>query len=203
MCETNFEADLPEEIDLDAEPWRIDQILDGSFFSITCPSCGSTIKPELDVGLVSRKNGISIKVLPEIERLSFCLGQTSISKGTEVLIGYEELVERAQILSDKLDAATIEIIKYYLLLKAEESASDALIPSVSYANLQASKAPQTENKLLFHIKGIKPDEVAVLPIAQSYYERILKDKAVIIKQDPFNRVFKGPYKSIHVLEMSD
>lgn len=203
MCETNFEVDLPEEIDLDSEPWRLDQILDGSFFSVTCPSCGSIIKPEIDVGISSKKRGILLKVLPEIERLSFFLGETSVPKGMEVLIGYRELFERAKILSDELDPVVVEIIKYYLLLKAEDATPDALELSVSYEGLQAPAPAQVGTKLLFHIKGMKSDEVAVLPITHDYYERILKDKCVIARTEPFNRIFGGQYRSIHVLELNN
>ena len=110
MCETSFDADLPEEIDLDSEPGRIDEILSGTFFQVSCPNCGTILKPELPVRLLSRKRGMDIQVLPELERLSFHLGEVTVPKGAELLIGYAELFERARMVTDGLDPAAMEII---------------------------------------------------------------------------------------------
>jgi len=197
MCETSFDADLPEEIDLDAEPGRIDEILSGTFFQVSCPSCGTLLKPELSVRLLSRKKHLDIQVLPELERLSFHLGEVSVPKGAELLIGYAELFERARMIADGLDPAAVEIIKYYLLLKAEEGAPESAELSVAYAGLQ-----EGSGKLLFHIRGMKEGEIAVLPIGRDYYERILKEAPSTIKKEPFDAIFAGPYRSIKVLEAS-
>ena len=197
MCETSIEADLPEEIDLDAEPGRIDEILSGTFFQVSCPNCGNILKPELSVRLRSRKRGMDVQVLPELERLSFHLGEVTVPKGAELLIGYAELFERARMLTDDLDPTAMEIIKYYLLLKAEEGAPESAELSVAYAGLQ-----EGTGKLVFHIGGIKEDEIAVLPIGRDYYDRILKDIPATVKKEPFDAMFAGPYRSIRVLEAS-
>ena len=200
-CETSFEADLPDQIDLDHEPGRLDQILAGSFFQITCPNCGNTLKPELRVRLISAKAGIDLLVLPEMERLSFFLGEMEVPKGTELLIGYAELFERARIVVDGLDATAIEIVKYWLRLKAEENAPEAQEITVAYAGFQAAEAAKTgPRKLVFHISGIKEGEVAVLPVGEDYYGRILADKAKTLRAEPFVTMFKGPYRSIRMLE---
>lgn len=197
MCETSFEADLPEEIDLDAEPGRIDEILSGTFFQVSCPNCGTTLKPELSVRLLSRKRGMDLQVLPELERLSFHLGEVAVPKGTELLIGYAELFERARMLADGLDPTVLEVIKYYLLLKAEEGAPESAELSVAYAGPQ-----EGTGKLLFHIAGMKEGEIAVLPIGRDYYDRIRKDLPSTLRQEPFDALFKGPYRSIKALEAS-
>jgi len=197
MCETSFEADLPEEIDLDAEPGRIDEILSGTFFQVSCPNCGTVLKPELPVRLLSRKRGMDIQVLPELERLPFHLGEVRVPKGAELLIGYAELYERARMVTDGLEPAAIEIIKYYLLLKAEERAPESAELSVAYAGLQ-----EGTGKLLFHIGGMKEGEIAVLPIGRDYYERILKEASSTMKKEPFDAMFAGPYRSLKVLEAS-
>lgn len=197
MCETSFEADLPEEIDLDAEPGRIDEILSGTFFQVSCPNCGTVLKPELPVRLLSRKRGMDLQVLPELERLSFHLGEVTVPKGAELLIGYAELFERARMLTDGLEPGAMEIIKYYLLLKAEEGAPESAELSVAYAGLQ-----EGTGRLLFHIGGMKEGEIAVLPIGRDYYERILKEASATMKKEPFDAMFAGPYKSIKVLEAS-
>lgn len=202
MCETSFEADLPEEIDLDAEPGRIDEILAGTFFQVSCPNCAAILKPELSVRLVSRKRHLDIQVLPELERLSYHLGEASFPKGAEILIGYAELFERARIIADGLDPSAIEIIKYYLCLKAEEGAPESADLSVSFAGLQDDGKGGKGQRLLFHITGIREDEIAVLPIGKDYYERILKEMPETMKKEPFTAIFAGPYRSIRMLEAS-
>lgn len=198
MCETSFEADLPEAIDIDAEPGRIDEILAGTFFRVSCPNCGTDLKPELPVRLSSRRLGLDIQVLPEMERLSFHLGEVTVPKGAELIIGYAELFERARILKDGLDPAAIEVIKYYLRLKAEEGAPENAELSVAYVGVQG----EDKAKLLFHISGMKEGEIAVLPIKRDYYDRVRSELPSTMKKDPFDAIFGGPYHSIRVLEAS-
>jgi hypothetical protein len=192
MCETTFDADLPEEVDLDANPAILNEILSGDFLAVKCPSCGTRLKPELRVRLVSKKSGIDICYLPELERMSLYRGAANLPKGAEALVGYPELFERAQILLDSLDPEAIEIIKYWLLQKAAEQAPDAYI-SVAYAGKKG-------DKLAFHLSGLKEGQVAVLPVDPSTYARTLAEKPHSLREAPFDRVFKGPYRSIQILE---
>ncbi len=193
MCETSFDADLPDEIDIDAKPNTIADILGGQFFSVVCPSCGSLLKPELEVRLTSKIRGLDILVIPEIERLAFYLGKKEIHT-RELLIGYDELFERARMLDDGMDPDTIEIIKYYLLLKADEKAPEGAAIKVTYAGLAS------DGRLSFHVAGIKQDEIAVLPLARDVYSKTQADKARTVKKEPFAAIFKGPYRSIRALE---
>lgn len=197
-CESSFEADLPEAIDLEAEPRYLEEILSGSFFSVTCPSCGNLLKPELSVRISSDHLGLDVFVLPEIDRFSFLMGHSHVPSGAEVLIGYAELVERARVISDSLDPETVEILKYYLRLKAEDANPDGSDIAIAYGG--KSDSGTGEGKLLFHISGLKKDEVAILPVSLDYYGRILAEKKKIMKGEPFPTVFKGPYRSIRVLE---
>jgi hypothetical protein len=193
-CETNFQADLPEEVDLDSATSGLDDLLSGDFFSVTCPSCGSLLKPELRVRVISASRGLKADVLPETDRLAFYLGNLEIRKGDEVLVGYSELFERARILADDLDPEAVEIIKYYLRLKAEESAPEN-------AEVQVRYHDSAEGRLNFHILGIRKDEVAILPVEEARYGRILADMAKTKKTEPFIRIFKGPYKSLRALDV--
>ncbi|HET7839935.1 MAG TPA: CpXC domain-containing protein [Rectinemataceae bacterium] len=191
-CESSFEADLPEEIDLDSEPERVAQIIAGNFFAVTCPSCGTELKPELRVRLSSRKARLDLTVLPELERLSVYRGKASLPKGSEAIIGYAELIERARIIADGLDAESVEIIKYWLAAKAEEPAPEAEI-LVAYAGQEAGK-------LTFHVRGLKDGELAVLHVGRELYDKTLAEKARTLRSEPFERMFSGPYKSIRALE---
>jgi hypothetical protein len=195
-CESVFDADLPEEIDLDAEAGRFDEILaevlGGTFFQATCPTCGALLKPELRVRLVSRKRGMDLTVLPELDRMSLYRGAAELPKGSQALVGYAELFERARVLADGLDPEVVEILKYWLLSKAEESAPDAEL-SASYSGIESGK-------LRFHVSGLKEGELAVLPVSRGLYDKALADKARTMRTEPFDKIFAGPYRSIRVLE---
>jgi len=192
MCETSFDADLPEEVDLDASPGAIAEILSGDFLAVDCPNCGARLKPELRIRLLSRKAEMDLVAIPELERNSLYRGAVELPKGAQALVGYPELFERAKILQDSLDPESVEIIKYWLVQKAAEQAPEAEI-SVAYAGRKGGK-------LAFHLTGLKEDQVAVLPIDQGIYEKTLADKARSLRQPPFDRIFAGPYRSIRILE---
>lgn len=193
MCETTFEADLADEVDLDARTGGLQDLLTGDFFSVTCPNCGTVLKPELRVRVVSASRSLRADVLPEADRLAYYLGSVEIKAGDEVLIGFAELFERARILADKLDPETVEIVKYYLRLKAEDSAPDN-------AEIQVRYHDKGNGRLNFHILGLKQDEVAILPVEEARYERILGEKAKTLKTEPFSRIFRGPYRSLRALD---
>ena len=52
FCETTFSAEIPDEIDLDAEPACLDRITDGTFLNFTCPNCGKKHKPEFAIAVL-------------------------------------------------------------------------------------------------------------------------------------------------------
>jgi len=191
-CEKSFDADLPDEIDLDAEPGRIDQILSGDFFAVACPECGARLKPELRVRILSRKRSLDLTVLPELERVSLYRGAAGLPKGGQALVGYEELYEWARILRDGLDADAVEILKYWMEAKAVEQAPEADI-IVSYSG-------KKDGKLVFHVAGLRESEIAVLPVDESTYAKTLADKPRTMRAEPFDKVFAGPYRSIRALE---
>ncbi|HTX73003.1 MAG TPA: CpXC domain-containing protein [Rectinemataceae bacterium] len=195
ICEFSFDADLPDEIDLDAEPQRLKQILDRSFFTLTCPSCGTRLEPELKVRLLSRSRDLDVVVLPELERMSFYRGKVALPKSSTVLVGFPELRERARMYSDGLDPDSVEIIKYFLLVQAEERSPEAEI-SLSYGG-------KSEESLDFHASGIKTGETAVLHVNRTLYEQTRTDKARTMRSEPFDRIFGGPYRSLRALEIEE
>lgn len=192
MCETTFDADIPEEIDLDSNPGVLGDILAGDFLAVSCPSCGARLKPELRVRLISKKLGMDIVALPELERISLYRGAVELPKGAEALVGYPELFERARILEDGLDPGAIEIIKYWLVQKAEEQAPEA--------DIRAAFAGRKGDRLSFQLSGLREGELAVLPVDQGTYVKTVAEKARSSREAPLSRVFKGPYRSIRVLE---
>jgi len=192
MCETTFDADIPEEIDVDADPGILGEILAGDFLAVSCPNCGARLKPELRMRFLSRKFGMDLVALPELDRISMYRGAVDLPKGAEALVGYPELYERARILEDGLDPDAIEIIKYWLVEKAEEQAPDA--------DIRAAFAGKKGDKLSFHLSGLREGEVAVLPVDQGTYAKTIAEKARSSRETPFAKIFKGPYRSIRILE---
>ena len=192
MCETTFDADLPEEVDLDTNPTVLDEILKGEFLAVSCPSCGTRLKPELRVRLFSKEKGMDVVALPELERLSLYRGAIELPKGAQAVVGYSELFERARILVDRLDPEAVEIIKYWLIQKAAEQAPDAEI-SVLYAGTK-------NEKLTFHLTGLKENHVAVVPVDSGTYSKTLAEKPRSVREAPLDRIFRGPYRSVRMLE---
>jgi hypothetical protein len=194
LCDDSFTVEIPQEIDLDAEPVRLDEILDGTFLNFTCPSCGKKHKPEFAISISWPSKKVSFEVLVELDRGEFYRRKKDKEKTgplrKETIIGYPELADRLLVYRDNLEPAAIEAIKYYLHLKAEENYPDQEI-TIWYscrnnpkgANPKGAEAP-TES-LEFHIHGIKQDEVAVMKVPYSLYEKTLED----YKKHPKNEIF--------------
>lgn len=194
-CEKNFDADIPDEIELDEEGEVLGQILEGRFLALTCPHCGDVIKPEVAVTLRSaNRDGPVFRVVPESERGAWLDGRLEAASGPELLIGYAELYERALILRDGLDSAAIEVLKYYILAKALESADASAEPVVAYRGRSA------EGKLSFGIEGLKPGELALLALPFDRYERTRKDLPGLAATEPFSAFLSGTYRSVRALE---
>jgi hypothetical protein len=139
--------------------------------------------------MVSSSRGLDALVVPELDRLTVYRGKMDAPKGVEILIGYAELFERARILRDELEAKTVEIIKYYLLSRAEEQEPEADI-IVLYHGL-------VNGKLEFHILGMKSGETGIIQLPREHAGASASDMA---KQDPrFKELFAGPYRSVRKL----
>jgi hypothetical protein len=180
------EIDIPDLIDIDAQPILFRQLYEGGFLTSVCPQCGTTLRPEIRVRLKSANRGLDALVVPELDRLAVYRGKVDAPKGAEILIGYAELFERARILRDGLEARTVEIIKYFLLSKAEEQDPDADV-IVLYHGI-------SDNKLEFHILGLKAGETGIIRLSRESAE---KSASEIIRQDlRFKELFSSQYRSI-------
>jgi phage pi2 protein 07 len=183
LCDRVFEVDVPEEINLDTDPARLDEIKDGSFFNFFCPACGKKHKPEFPLSILWPSKNLRFEVLPELERGGFYRRKkTSKQKGhdvAETIIGYPEMADRLTVINDGFEPAPIEAIKYYLQLKAEEQYPDEEI-EIWYFGFS-----KTESFLEFHIHGIKENEVAVMKVPLSLYEKNLHD----YKRNPKKEIF--------------
>jgi hypothetical protein len=192
LCDDSFTVEIPQEVDLDAEPKLLDEILDGTFLNFTCPSCGKKHKPEFAITISWPSKKVCLEVLVELDRGEFYRRKKEKAKTgplkKETVIGYPELADRLLVYRDGLEPAAIEAIKYYLHLKAEEKYPDEEM-SIWYSrrnhgNADPAGFAPTES-LEFHIHGIKEGEVAVMKVPYSLYEKTLTD----YKKHPKNEIF--------------
>ena len=180
FCDNSFEVEVPEEINLDTGKY-LEEIQNGSFFSFTCSGCGKIHKPEFPLSVLWPSKNLSFEVLPEQERGEFQRRKKSSSNretGTlETIIGYPELADRLAVIKDEFDPVAVEAIKYFLHLKADEQYPDDVIDIWYYGS--------ADNSLVFHIHGIRANEVAVMKIPVSLYQKTLDD----YKKNPKSEVF--------------
>jgi hypothetical protein len=189
-CDKVFEVEVPEEINLDTDPFYMDEIKDGSFFNFSCPACGKKHKPEFPLSILWPSKKLRFEVLPELERGEFYRRKKSAeqkgSDDVETIIGYPEMADRLSVIHDGFESAPVEAIKYYLLLKAEEQYPDEEIEIWYFGFSKGGDALGIEDFLEFHIHGIKENEVAVMKVPLSLYEKTLFD----YKSNPKKEIFR-------------
>jgi hypothetical protein len=195
VCERSFEADVPDEVDLDRDEAAIPSILDGSFLSYTCPSCGKLLKPEFNVLLRSASRKADVFFLPESERGTFYSGGATLPPGSEVVIGYPELLERVREMVAGLDPRPLEIMKFFYLQKAEDKSPEGEI-RIFFHGIEA-------DSLVFHIHGMSKDEIAVIKAPRSSYDRTVAELPERSKEAPYASILAPPYISIRRLDVEE
>ncbi|MDR1587136.1 MAG: CpXC domain-containing protein [Treponema sp.] len=193
-CGSAFFAEVPEEINLDRESEYIDKITDGSFMNYYCPGCGKKHKPEFPITLLWPGRHIRFEVLPELDRGEFYRRKKDppvpkdSSLTPETIVSYPELSDRIAVIRDGLEPIVVEALKYYLLLKAEET----------YSNLEISawyqgKGPES---IEFHLHGIRADEVAVSRVPLGLYEKTLENYKKHPRSEIFSSLRRRSYISV-------
>ncbi|MDR2551618.1 MAG: CpXC domain-containing protein [Treponema sp.] len=190
FCDNTFTVEVPEEINLDADPRYVEDILAGHFMNFTCGSCGKKHKPEFPIIVKWPSRGRLIEVLPELDRGAFYLRkeEKGRNKSLETVISYPELAERIALIKDGLSTGVVEALKYYLFVKADESCPEGEL-SVWYNT-------KTGDDLEFHIHGIKDNEVAVMRVPAAVYEKTLGDYKKNHRAEPFASLQVKSYCSI-------
>jgi len=187
-CENKVEIDVPTEVDIAESAGVAEAIREGRFLSVTCPKCGKLLKPEFPVRIIDSAKGIEIFLIPELERGSFLLGRSQYTvkdiDGGRIVIGYAELVEKLAIFDAGLDDRAIEVIKYYMSQKVDDD-----------ANLEIYFRSREGGKLVFHILGLRDNEVGVSNIAFAVYETVVRELPEKIKEEPFDFLLAPPYVS--------
>lgn len=189
-CDASFEANLPDSIDLDAEPEQREALLSGTFMAVACPSCGRKLKPEFSIRVRWPSRGLDLLAVPDMERIDAAdIAEKESAAG--FVVGYPELADRVSVVSAGLDPAAVEAIKYYLLVKASEANPDA--------DASAWFHDAAADFLEFHVHGLRPGEVAVSRIPRSIYERTFAESKTHPENEPFRSIRKGKYVSVQNL----
>ena len=189
FCDNTFVVDVPEEINLDTDPQYIEDILAGNFLTFPCSACGKRHKPEFQLIVTWPEKNLDLEVLNELDRGKFYLRKDeNADTPRETVISYPEMAERISIVKDGLCTEAIEAIKYYLYLKADENYPEQ--------NLSVWYHSKTDKGLEFHIHGIKDNEVAIMQIPLSLYEKTLEDFKTNPKAEPFPSLRVKSYCSI-------
>ncbi|MBI9101381.1 MAG: hypothetical protein JEY99_03120 [Spirochaetales bacterium] len=189
-CDNIVESDFPESINLDINPEYREQIMEGTFQSIKCDLCGSILKPELSVRLISSENGLDLFFIAEKERNEYLFGEKNCP-APRLVIGFPELLEKLKLNAEGINDGAIEALKYYLRKKA---GSDEI--SILFDHRES-------DQLIFHIIGLREDEIAVSRIPISVYNDTLETMKKNSDSELFRLILTPPYISsskISVLE---
>jgi hypothetical protein len=195
MCEKQFEADIPDTIDVAAQPGILAEIIDGTFMNVTCPACHTVLKPEFPVTIFDGKADWEIRFVPELVRQENMKHPPQLQgrKTMRLVIGYAELYEKMKIFAEKLDDRTVEYLKYVILSKVlEKTNSEEKDIDVYYTQKQGTD-------LIFHIKGLKDEEVGIFKIPEDLYRKTLAEIDRRAAEAPFCEFLSPPYVCLNRL----
>lgn len=187
QCENILEIEVPESVDLNVQTETLASLRDGSFLTYTCTRCGSKLRPEATIRLTGGPFAKPILLVSENERMLVLRDKFKAPASVEILIGIPELIERVHILDSRLEPKVLEILKYYLQGKAEETEPEADI-NVYFGTV-------IEDRLQFRISGFKSGETGLVHVPMAKYNEVKSDLNAISRKAPFKSVFSGPYQS--------
>ena len=194
-CSKIFSVEIDEEIDLDEKKEYLEKICSGTFMSFKCPGCGKKHKPEFKTKILWKSKNVNYEVLPELERGNFYLKKKDNASGKqlsfETIIGYPEMADRIAVINDNLEPAAIEILKYYLLLKANENYPDREINAWYHC--------KGDECIEFHLDGIKTGEVAVMKVPMNVYDKTCEDYRKHPKNEIYTSLRSRSYMSVQNL----
>ncbi len=188
-CEHEFDADIPQTVNLDESPGIIGNIASGSFLTCVCPSCGNTLHLDIETRIEWPSKGAVLTLVPEIGRLSLMSGKADRADNERFVVGYAELADRIAVLDAGLDPLSVEFLKYRLIDKARESG-----PGLS---LFVYFERMTEcNDLEFHIHGLRDGEVAVSHVPFRVYSAIHDEILKNPDREDLKALVNGGYISV-------
>ncbi|MBN2511191.1 MAG: hypothetical protein JXB03_13005 [Spirochaetales bacterium] len=183
QCYCNNAVEIPVKDEYILDDDTITSILQGEFLSTSCDRCGKILKPEIPLTFRTLDNE-HVSFIPENERFSTFETQ-QLDSNSLYVIGYPELIEYIHILSKDFKKEIIEIIKLQIIQKVPD-------PSKTVILFQ----DYVDSRLIFHIHGLKDNEIAVMKIPYSLYQSIEKDFRKLIQNDPYKTIVEKPYISV-------
>ncbi len=183
-CGEEISVDFPEVFDTKEYPDLFEEVLEGKFLSVQCSACGTLIKPELPVRLVDKERGVDIFFLPDKEREKYLAGKRDVPEADRIVFGYLELAEKVYIFSNDLNDRVVETIKYYYLKKG--GGEDITVYLDALEN----------EKLRFHIHGLKKDEIGITTLSRNFYEKVETELPSIVQTENLSEVLSPPYVSV-------
>ncbi len=194
-CGNIVEYSFPERIDISQSPEFISQILENTFLQITCGSCGEVLKPDLPMifnNVDTPLGELCIEYIPELERTSYLIGNLDTSC-ERIVIGYPELREKFMIFNHKMDDRAVEILKFFLLEKAE-----------SQDNVTILLQDIDREQLSFYLYGLKEGEVGLSRVPLSLYEKVNSTYDERVKNDEvYRQISQPPYISINKISLEE
>ena len=198
VCDQTFSVEPQKEIDLDMDTDLINDILNGRFMVYKCPACGTELKLEFPVRIIQKTRNMELFFIPEKDRSAMLRDKLPypVSGDPRYIVGYPELVEKLTIFEYGLDDKTVELLKYHLLSHALETA-DAEREIHIYFN------GKKEGNLVFHIDGIRENELGVSRIPVETYQKAEKGLARSLSEEPLKSILSPPYISINKVYRED
>lgn len=198
FCENTFEAEIPQSVDLSAEPHVVSQVLSGDFMSVSCPLCGKRLTPEYPCALLGLSDGRDLYFIPELDRTAYSRRKLpyDIGKPWRVAIGYRELVEKVRVITQGLDDRIVEIMKFFLLTRSTETPSVPGSGMQGDGEIEVEYSGQSGDTLEFHISGLRKGEIAVARLGRDLYTKIGADIEKRVKEEPFKDFCTPPYVSL-------
>ncbi|MBN1686743.1 MAG: CpXC domain-containing protein [Spirochaetales bacterium] len=192
VCEKSFEADIPEAVELSGSTDVYQRLLDGTFLAFTCPHCGHEIRLDAPLRVTDALKGMDIFVVPDHDRNRYLLGLSDYTSGGRIVIGYAELLEKLRIYAENLDDSAVELIKYYLLVKA----GAGVTPAIYFHGIE-------NDTLIFDIVGLRNDEVGRIKIGRDIYEKAVNELPDKRQEEPYSTILQPPYVSICKVEIEE
>jgi len=189
-CENLIETDLPELIDLATRPETYEEIRHGAFQNLTCDRCGLNLKPELAVRLKDSARGLDLQFLPEEERNDYLMGRIPV-EATRLAIGYRELAEKIRLLDADLDDGAVEILKFFLKKKTGNDDAQIFFQEIR------------DGHLVFHIYGIREDEIALSRLPLPVYRDTLASLSSRSDRELYAVILAPPYVSANKVSIQE
>lgn len=191
-CDNTIPLTVENEIDLDAQPGIRDQIIEGDFLKVVCDRCGKELKPEFKLRLSSAAQAVDLLFLPELMREQFYKGEIDSEGAADLVIGYSELREFFLMRSFGLDRFPLEAVKLNLLQRAPSSETVEIV-----------LAGREDDKLLFHILGLREEEVGLVRIPMKVYKGFREQEEKLRGEEEYAALIRGPYLSVNLVSFEE